>query len=94
MLFPVLCFTCGKGIGARYEMYKRLRDKYRAASGATSECLISSTTTGDEIRRLLTEEGMTAEARAMRDCRIRRMCCRRHMLSDIDLIEISRRGAR
>jgi len=57
MIIPVRCFTCGKVIGNKYEVYMEL----------------------------LSQEGMK-EADALTALALNRYCCRRMLISHVDLI--------
>jgi DNA-directed RNA polymerase subunit N (RpoN/RPB10) len=75
MIIPIRCFTCGKVLADKYEYYKkRISDKEKAQKEAKTQ----EPQENKEIKTgdILDELGLT------------RMCCRRHMLGQVDLIEI------
>ena len=95
MLFPVRCHTCNKAIGARYEKYEELVRKFRTdgSSVHTDEFVLSSTTTAEDINALMNDpKHQTPEYRALELLRIKRYCCRRHFLTEIDLINVCQRA--
>ena len=86
MIFIVRCVSCNKVLNSRYEAYLKVLQEERAKQGLSSEVLITSTTTPEDIRALCTSK-LTPESIAMARVGIRRACCRRHFLSDVDIVE-------
>lgn len=76
MIIPVRCFTCGKVLADKYEYYKRKVDELERQSKDTTSEEASSTFDGVKTGKVLDDLGL------------KRMCCRRHMLGHVDLIEI------
>ena len=75
MIIPIRCVTCGfPFLASRWEMYQQKVKEYREKLGQTEMEYLSSTTV------------KTAEGKALDDCGIKEMCCRRHMLSHVDLL--------
>jgi len=74
MLIPVLCFTCGNP-WLRYPRYVELVKKYRKEMGKS-----------DEIEYLTASTVKSPEGKAMDDLNVKRICCRRHLLSHVDLL--------
>jgi len=74
MLGPVACFTCGKRLGALWETYYSLTNKYKNKSE-------------EETWINLSNVKQTPEGKAMDELGIDRYCCRRVMLGNVDLIE-------
>lgn len=74
MLIPVRCFTCGKVLANKYEYYKR---EVRAAKG-------SATNTVEYIDATTTEK--TVEGKVMDGLGLDKMCCRRHILTHVDIL--------
>ena len=73
MIIPVKCFTCGKVLANKYDFYlKEVRMKKKAS-------------TNDVI--YLTEENQskTPEGEVMDILNLNKMCCRRHMLTHVDI---------
>ena len=79
MLIPVRCFSCGKIMSDKWFDYVSLCDKYRNPEIQTVELLDS-----DSLKS--TDE--TAEYKALKELKIKRMCCRRHFLCNVDLVDI------
>lgn len=83
MLIPIRCFTCGKVLADKYDVYvervqkleKEVLEKERKGERHESH---HDHTAFDRISKkaLLDEMGLT------------RYCCRRHMLSQVDMMEV------
>ena len=91
MIIPIRCFTCGKVIADKYDYYLKEAEKLKLESAnvdakkhatpeekAQAEKEAYDTRHFDTIRtgKLLDSMGLT------------RYCCRRHMLSTVDMMEI------
>jgi DNA-directed RNA polymerase I, II, and III subunit RPABC5 len=76
MIIPVRCFTCNKVIGDKWTAYVRLvEENDNSPSNVTFNQVI------------LDKIPCTAEFKAMEALNIKRMCCRRHFLTTVDLME-------
>ena len=74
MIIPIECFTCNfPFLSHRWEMYLKKRDEYRKEEGKTDMEYLTATT------------AKTAEGKALDDLKLTKPCCRRHMLSHVDL---------
>ena len=76
MIIPVKCFTCGKV----------LADKYRYYQSQVRELKLSQSMDIDKVI-YLTQENIkkTPEGIVMDNLGLNKMCCRRHMLSHVDI---------
>jgi DNA-directed RNA polymerase subunit N (RpoN/RPB10) len=76
MIIPVKCFTCGKV----------LADKYRYYISQVRELKLSRSMDVDKVI-YLTEENIkkTPEGIVLDNLGLNKMCCRRHMLSHVDI---------
>ena len=76
MLIPVKCFTCGKV----------LADKYRAYQARVRERKSGKNMRVDSVV-YLTEKGQdkTPEGEVLDELRLTKYCCRRHMLTHVDI---------
>jgi DNA-directed RNA polymerase subunit N (RpoN/RPB10) len=76
MIIPIKCFTCG-GV---------LADKYLYYQNKVREMKLNN---GVEINKViyLTKNNMekTAEGRILDDLKLNKPCCRRHMLTHVDI---------
>jgi DNA-directed RNA polymerase, subunit N (RpoN/RPB10) len=81
MIIPVRCFTCGKIIGNKWDQYLDLVEKYSTDETDTSTSIL-------DVNYLQSDEiEPTPEYKALNELSITRICCRRHFLTHIDLIE-------
>lgn len=74
MIIPILCFSCRNPIAGKYETYLKKVKEYRKEDGKT------------EMEYLTASTVKTAEGKALDDLGVKRMCCRRHFLSHVDLL--------
>jgi DNA-directed RNA polymerase subunit N (RpoN/RPB10) len=76
MIIPVKCFTCGKVLADKYRWYEAEVRKKKTVDGVS----ISSVQylTNDMIDK-------TAEGVVMDKLGLTKMCCRRHMLTHVDI---------
>jgi len=75
MIIPVKCFTCGKVIGNKYKYYQK---EVRKAKSSTDD--FSKVT-------YLTQSNMekTVEGKILDQMGLTKICCRRHMLTHVDI---------
>ena len=76
MIIPIKCFTCGKVLADKYNFFlKRVRE--------------IKETQGLDIQKViyLTEKNTakTPEGIVMDELNLNKICCRRHMLSHVDI---------
>lgn len=78
MIIPVKCFTCGMLLGDKYRYYQFEVQKRKKEKKIDSKEIL-----------YLTENYMdkTVEADVMDDLGLTKMCCRRHMLTHVDLLD-------
>lgn len=74
MIFPIRCVTCNNIIGGKYIAYLEKVKENRKKSGKTEMEYLTNTTE------------KTAEGKALDDLTVKKMCCRRHFLTHVDLI--------
>ena len=80
MIIPVRCITCGKVIGDKYLYYKKEVEKTRKEMKLPDEMPILDVSS-NTIQK--TPEGFVLDK-----LKLERYCCRRMMLSHVDLIDI------
>jgi DNA-directed RNA polymerase subunit N (RpoN/RPB10) len=75
MIIPVKCFTCGKVLADKYQYYER----------AVRERKVNK---NEERIVYLTPDNMkkTYEAEILDELGLKKMCCRRHMLTHVDVL--------
>jgi DNA-directed RNA polymerase I, II, and III subunit RPABC5 len=76
MIIPIRCVTCNTVIAGKYEAYVDLVKEYRAVVGQKDS----------EMQYLTATTVKAPEGKALDDLGIKKMCCRRHMLTHVDLL--------
>tara|TARA_B100000424_G_scaffold270860_1_gene271402 strand:- start:537 stop:779 length:243 start_codon:yes stop_codon:yes gene_type:complete len=79
MIIPVKCFTCGKVLGDKYLYYKK----------NVIEMKLKNNEKGDfnDIKYLdSTNPKKTPEGLVMDTLGLNKICCRRHMLTHVDIL--------
>jgi DNA-directed RNA polymerase subunit N (RpoN/RPB10) len=76
MIIPVKCFTCGKVLGDKYLYYVKEVRKQKIGEGKEVENVVY--VTKDNVAK-------TIEGRVMDELGLTKICCRRHMLTHVDL---------
>ena len=76
MIIPVKCFTCGKVLGDKYRYYLKEVKKIKFEKDVDIDKVI-----------YLTEDNLekTPEGRVLDELKLNKYCCRRHMLTHVDL---------
>ncbi len=76
MIIPVKCFTCGKVLANKYEYYKREVRSIKMSRSMDVDKVI-----------YLTKEYIdkTPEGEVLDKLRLNKMCCRRHLLTHVDI---------
>ena len=76
MIIPVKCFTCGKVLADKYQFYVREVRRMKIEQGQDPEKVV-----------YLTKENVlkTPEGDVLDTLGLKRMCCRRHMLTHVDI---------
>ncbi len=76
MIIPVKCFTCGKVLGDKYLYYLAEVKKMKQAQGIDYNEVL-----------YLTKENIkkTPEGIVMDKLNLNKMCCRRHMMTHVDI---------
>jgi DNA-directed RNA polymerase subunit N (RpoN/RPB10) len=76
MLIPVKCFTCGKVIGNKYQYYTRELVKRKEQMGEVPQ----------EIQYLDDKSiDKTIEGLLLDELKLKDMCCRRHLLTHVNI---------
>jgi DNA-directed RNA polymerase I, II, and III subunit RPABC5 len=76
MIIPVKCFTCGNVLANKYLYYLKLVNEQKEAQGDQN----------DQIQ-YLTEDFIekSVEGQVLDKMNIKKQCCRRHMLTHVDV---------
>lgn len=76
MIIPVKCFTCGKVIGNKYDYYQREVRRIKTSRSMDIDTVIYLTKEFAE---------KTPEGEVMDKLGLTRLCCRRHLLTHVDI---------
>ena len=76
MIIPVKCFTCGNVLANKYQYYLKEVRKMKTALGEDPETVVYLTK--DNAKK-------TPEGIVMDNLKLTRICCRRHMLTHVDI---------
>ena len=76
MIIPVKCYTCGEILGDKWQYYSREVRKRKFDKKKDPDTVV-----------YLTKEfsDKTAEGIVMDELKLTRICCRRHMLTHVDI---------
>ena len=76
MIIPVKCFTCGHVLADKYMYYLRRVRELKMANGDKIDKVVYLTTENTK---------KTPEGQVLDELHLKKMCCRRHMLSHVDI---------
>jgi len=76
MLIPVKCFTCGKVLADLYQGYLRMVREKKIKNNMEVDKVVYLTKTNTD---------KTIEGEALDKLQLNKMCCRRHMLTHVDI---------
>ena len=76
MLIPVKCFTCGEVLADKYRWYQTEVRKIKMTKDMTIEKVVYLTKESTE---------KTPEGEVMDKLKLTKYCCRRHMLTHVDI---------
>jgi DNA-directed RNA polymerase subunit N (RpoN/RPB10) len=76
MIVPIKCFTCGKVLADKYLYYTQRVNEIKTSRGLDVNDVIYMTK--NNIKK-------TPEAEVMDELHLNKICCRRHMLTHIDI---------
>ena len=79
MIIPIRCFTCGKIIADKWEFYQQKKAEYSQDERNRDTYI--------DVDKLKKQE-YTPEYKALNDCKLERICCRRMFLSHADLVNV------
>ena len=81
MIIPICCFTCGKQIAHLWESYlKQINEEYNKGIKKNKNIILER----NIIEQIKNDNG-SIEKRVLDKMNLRRYCCRRMMLSNVDL---------
>lgn len=76
MIIPVKCFTCGKVLANKYRYYQQEVRRIKSNQG---------TDLGDVTYLTKEQNVKTPEGEVLDLLKLDKMCCRRHMLTHVDI---------
>lgn len=74
MIIPVKCFTCGGVLADKYLFYVREVEKRKKEANITEDVYFTP----------ISNE-KTIEGQVLDELKLKKLCCRRHMLSHVDI---------
>lgn len=80
MIIPVKCFTCGNVLANKYRAYKEIvktKNEIAMKGARHSDKVTYLTATGDKSK--------TSDGLALDELGLKKLCCRRHMLTHVDI---------
>jgi len=81
MIIPIKCFTCGNVIANKYRYYQQQVRKKKLAKRGNGESIDL-----DKVLYLTKEfTDKTAEGEVLDELNMKKMCCRRHFLTHVDI---------
>jgi DNA-directed RNA polymerase subunit N (RpoN/RPB10) len=81
MIIPIKCFTCGNVIANKYRYYQEQVRKKKLAKRGNDESIDL-----DKVLYLTKEfVDKTPEGEVLDDLNMKKMCCRRHFLTHVDI---------
>jgi DNA-directed RNA polymerase subunit N (RpoN/RPB10) len=81
MIIPIKCFTCGNVIANKYRYYQEQVRKKKLAKRGNGESIDI-----DKVLYLTKEfTDKTPEGEVLDELHMKKMCCRRHFLTHVDI---------
>jgi DNA-directed RNA polymerase I, II, and III subunit RPABC5 len=74
MIIPIRCVSCNNVLAGKWKSYIKKVEEFRKEDGTT------------ELLYLTQETKKTAEGKALDELGVHKQCCRRHLLTHVDLI--------
>ena len=76
MIIPIKCFTCGNVLADKYRYYCQEVRKMKIKNGHNVDKVVYLTAEFSE---------KTSEGQVLDEMNLNKMCCRRHMLTHVDV---------
>jgi DNA-directed RNA polymerase subunit N len=76
MIIPVKCFTCGMVLADKYRYYQNEVRRNKLLQGVSADKVIYLTKENTE---------KTIEGKVLDDIGLKNVCCRRHILTHVDI---------
>ena len=84
MIIPIRCFTCGSILASKYNIYKTKLETERTKQNEDATVVLDT----QKIQDMLdTKQNVpkTPECIVLDDMGIKRYCCRRHFIAQVDI---------
>ena len=86
MIIPIKCFTCGKVLADLYRWYlRRVRELKMANSGGHEGGGLEALLDESKVRYFAKGGIKTEEGQVLDELNLDLQCCRRHMLTHVDI---------
>ena len=79
MIIPIRCFTCGKLLANKWKTYNKLVKEFSTDEQNEDRMIDINYINSKNLVK-------TAESKALDELKLKRYCCRKHMLTHVDLI--------
>jgi DNA-directed RNA polymerase subunit N (RpoN/RPB10) len=79
MIIPVRCFTCGKVIGDKWTTYQKRVEEERTKGTIQDD---------DAKHDVVKIDAKEPRGVILDEMGVTRMCCRRHLLTHVDLVDV------
>jgi len=76
MIIPIKCFTCGMVLADKYRYYQSEVRRIKLSNGTNVDKVVYLTK--DKVEK-------TPEGQVLDDLGLKNVCCRRHMLTHVDI---------
>ncbi len=76
MIIPIRCMNCGNTLADKWRYYQKRVQELRGTSNPQPIYMDGTSVPPD-----------TAEAQVLKELNLKRYCCRKHMLTHVDLID-------
>lgn len=76
MIIPIKCFTCGNVLADKYRYFQNEVRRLKLSQGINLDKVVYLT--ADKVEK-------TAEGKVLDDLALNNVCCRRHMLTHVDI---------
>ena len=77
MIIPVKCYTCGKVLADKYRWYQQQVSEIKSKNAQDNEEITYLTNTNTK---------KTPEGKVLDKLKLTNLCCRRHMLTHVDIL--------
>lgn len=88
MIIPVRCFTCGKVLADKWNYFAEQSKKMELESSIKAHEMTIADLKIENSNKLEAYFDNNHKGKILNDLGLFKMCCRRHMLGHVDLIDI------